>query len=182
MINHCRWIADDWEWDDGFTFLDSFDGHIGFSLWAGYSASPNSTPVKLVKEFLDVKDNAEKLKTFVNTVLGETWSEPGDTVNPDTLEGRAEVYKDEVPDRVLVLTAGCDVQADRIEFEVVGWNDKEESWSIDYQILFGDPTQSQIWDELTEALRAEYNQSGDKLRIAGFVLIPDSSRATYMRG
>lgn len=173
MINACRWVAPDWEWDQerGFTFFDSFDGHIGFSLWAGYSVSPNSTPVKLVKEFLDVKDHPEKLKTFVNTVLGETWKEPGETVDPESIEARAVEYPADVPEGALVLTAGIDVQADRLEFEVVGWDEGEQSWNVDYQILFGDPTQLEVWNDLADALKVTYrHECGADMSIAGMCI------------
>jgi phage terminase large subunit GpA-like protein len=42
---------------------------------------------------------------------------------------------------------------DRIEIQVDGWGDEEESWKIAYKILFGDPEQKDIWDQLWEYLR-----------------------------
>lgn len=173
MIDNCRWVADDWEWnkEKGFTFFDSFEGHIGFTLWAGYSLSPNSTPVKLVKEFLDVKDNPLKLKTFVNTVLGEVFKDSTDTVDAGILSEGVEIYSAEVPTDVRILTAGIDVQADRIEFEVVGWDQSEQSWNIDYKILFGDVTLQPVWDELAKELKETYqHESGLNLSIAGMCI------------
>jgi len=51
-----------------------------------------------------------------------------------------------------MLTAGVDVQDDRLEVEVVGWGAGEESWSIDYRVLHGDPSSPQLWQQLDEVL------------------------------
>ena len=57
---------------------------------------------------------------------------------------RREEYDFPVPDG-LVLTAGIDVQGDRIEMEVVSWSgEDEESWNIDYIVLPGDPSHPDV--------------------------------------
>ena len=63
----------------------------------------------LAKEMLDQGD-PEKMKTWVNTELGETWEEPGERLEDTELVNRREVYDAQVPEDVLVLTAGVDVQ------------------------------------------------------------------------
>ena len=59
---------------------------------------------------------------FYNTDLGETWRISGEAVEPTNLFARREAcaYGD-VPMGVLFLTAGIDVQRDRIEVYVWGW-------------------------------------------------------------
>jgi phage terminase large subunit GpA-like protein len=47
------------------------------------------------------------------------------------------MYAATVPAGVLVLTAGVDVQKDRLECEIVGWGRDNESWSIDYKVFEG---------------------------------------------
>ncbi len=187
MVGAGYWLGEHWEYRNGrFTFLDGFDGRIGFHIWGGYVFSPNLSPAKIAREFLDSKDDPEQLKTFVNTVLGETWTEKGETVNEQLLMSRREEYKAEVPRRALVITVGVDIQADRIEFEAVGWGKKEESWSIDYQILIGDTAQEEVWVDLTESLQQTYlHESGRKLPITGVCI--DSGYLTkkvydYIRG
>lgn len=78
----------------------------------------------LAKEMLDQGD-PEKMKTWVNTELGETWEEPGERLEDTELVNRREVYDAQVPEDVLVLTAGVDVQDDRFEVEVVGWGRRQ---------------------------------------------------------
>ena len=170
MCNNGYWIGETWCWnrESGFQFESGFSGHIGFKIWAGYSYSPNSTPIKLVRRFLKAQHETELLKTFVNTVLGEAWEEKGEVANEHTLLERREVYPAEVPAGALVLTAGVDIQKDRIELEVVGWNETHESWSVDYVILPGETTQPEVWEDLAETLRGTYkHESGNSLRISG---------------
>lgn len=170
MIEAGRWVGERWEWrkSTGFTFDPEFDGHIGFRIWAGYSYSPNSTPEKLVAEFLDSKDDWDTLKTFVNTVLGEPWEEKGESANEILLKARARGWGDKIPAAVLVLTAGVDIQADRIELEIIGWGESEESWSIDYIILPGDTTQPDVWADLGDTLRLRWpHASGASMSLAG---------------
>src|SRR5690606_21432988 len=63
-----------------------------------------------------------------------------------------EVYEAEVPHGVLFLTAGVDIQDDRIECEVVGWGRDLESWSIDYRVIEGSPALQEVWDDLEDHL------------------------------
>lgn len=169
MCDAGRWFGETWEWTraDGFTFESGFTGHIGFRIWAGYSYSPNSTPPKIVKKFLKAKGDDELLKTFVNTVLGEAWEEKGEAANEYSLMDRREVFAAEVPAGALVLSVGADIQLDRIELEVVGWSENQESWSVDYIVLPGAPTQPEVWEDLAEALRTSYlHESGARLKIS----------------
>ncbi|WP_419636776.1 terminase gpA endonuclease subunit, partial [Thiolapillus sp.] len=46
------------------------------------------------------------------------------------------------------LTAGVDVQRDRLECEVVAWGRDKISWSVDYQVLDGDTAQLEVWQKL----------------------------------
>lgn len=116
-------------------------------------ASPWKRWTKIIEEFLEAKRGGpEMLKAWVNTTLGETWEEQGDGVESDDLMKRRETYDCEVPDGVLVLTAGVDVQDDRLEIEVVGWGVGKESWGIQYQRIYGDPGQPAVWQQLDEFL------------------------------
>jgi len=65
---------------------------------------------------------------------------------------RAETFGDELDEDIVLLTAGVDVQDDRLELEIVGWGRDEESWSIDYRTLYGDPSTPQLWQDLDSIL------------------------------
>lgn len=105
------------------------------------------------------KGNPELMKTFVNTELGQTWEEKGEQIEDSTLYTRRETYKAEVPDDVLVLTAGIDTQDDRFEIEVVGWCEEKESYGIIYKKIFGDLLQPYIWEELDAFLKQTWKKA-----------------------
>lgn len=114
--------------------------------------SPWLTWEECAREFIAAKDDPALLQPFINTVLGEEWDDlGGEKADPDSLFGKREDYEG-VPAAGAVLTAGVDVQPDRLECEVVAWGRDEESWSIDYVILTGDPSQQEVWDQLDDHL------------------------------
>ena len=147
-----------------------FKGHASFHIWAAYSYSPNASWGQIASEFVEANgEGPEKLKTFVNTVLGETWQDRGDAPDWLRLYQRRERYPiGEVPEGVVFLTAGIDVQKDRLVYEVVGWGAGKRSWSIDSGILPGDTsTESGApWQALDELLgRAWQSADGQALSI-----------------
>lgn len=94
----------------------------------------------------------EGLKVWVNTSLGEPFESQGDTADESRLYARRTDYGADLPDEVLLLTAGVDVQDNRLECEVVGWGEGHRSWGIQYFIIFGDPGQTAVWDQLDDIL------------------------------
>jgi len=134
------------------------DGVIGFHINELYSSWRRWEEIKV--DFLIDKNNPETLKTWVNTTLGETFEDEGATTDPHALYQRREDYKG-VPLEVKVLTIGIDVQGDRLEYEVVGWGVGKENWSIKYGILLGDPNHTDVWEDLTTVLRADYFNDDD---------------------
>lgn len=147
-----------------------FAGHASFHLWTAYSFSPNATWGQIATEFLEAnKDGPEQLKTFVNTVLGETWKPKGDAPAWEILYQRREPYAmGTCPAGVLFLTIGVDVQKDRLIYEVVGWGRGKRSWSIDAGEIPGDSsdmTATGPWLRLAEFLARDYpHASGQFLR------------------
>jgi phage terminase large subunit GpA-like protein len=134
-------------------------GHAGFHIWAGYSYAPNATWAHLAAEWEACHNNVEELKTFINTVLGETWKGKGDAPDWQRLYDRRENYKtNTLPDVPVILFAGADVQKDRIEVEIVAYGEGCKSWSIDYRVLPGDTSNIEApdspWKQL-DLLRVE---------------------------
>ena len=141
-VAHGRWIAS-----------APFNGAAGF--WFNALYSPWVDLVDTVEEFLACRKDPMRLKTFVNTILAETWEDQGDGVDDYAISQRKEDYEG-IPDDVVLLTAGVDVQDDRLEVEIVGWGAGEESWQIEYHVLYGDPSSPQLWARLDEILLATY--------------------------
>lgn len=132
--------------------------------------SPWSTWAGVVENFLEAKKRPETLKVWVNTSLGESWEEEGLTVDDAALGGRREDYGlgDPLPEGVLLLTAGVDVQGDRIEATAWGFGIGEESWVIQHAVFRGNPeTSLKVWRDLDDWLLRTYpNSSGTTLRVA----------------
>lgn len=137
------------------------DGHAGFHIWAAYSPFPKARWSALVAEWLEVKEDPEQLQTFVNTVLGETWKEEATEIEWEPLYARREPYGPAIPMDAVVLTAGVDTQPDRLEMQVVAWGPGYEAWPVRYEVFKGDPSDSAVWERLTQALDREYqHESG----------------------
>jgi len=116
-------------------------------FWLSELYSPWSSPATMARSFLDAKGHPEKLKTWINTSLGETWEEDAERVDGHTLETRRETWG-EAPAAVLVVTAGVDLQDDRLEVSLLGWGLGEECWVLAHRILYGDPSGNELWREL----------------------------------
>src|SRR5689334_16487161 len=87
---------------------------VGFHLSALYSPLGWRSWAQCAAEFLRAKEDPFRLKTWVNTVLGECWEERGDSVAAGSLAARLERYAAEVPTGVGALVAAVDVQGDRL--------------------------------------------------------------------
>jgi len=123
-------------------------------------ASPWKRWDDIVYDFLKAKRGGkEKLKVWTNTSLGLPWEEEGDLDIEDILLKRREYYNCEVPKDVLVLTAGVDVQDNRLEYEIVGWGLEKSSWGIKYGVLMGDPGRPDVWKMLDDVLFRNYQRA-----------------------
>ena len=160
-------------WDDGmrkaairageWRGAKAFKGHASYHLNELYSTFRRLRDI--AQSYLD-KLATDDLQTFVNVSLAETWEETGERADADGLMARAEAFPVSVPAGGLVLTAGVDMQQDRLEVEIVAWGHGEESWSVDYHVLWGDPLQNDVWEELEELLSSTWlHESGAQLPI-----------------
>ncbi|MEA5057762.1 MAG: phage terminase large subunit family protein [Anaerotignum propionicum] len=171
---HCGVISGETEWKEQFKkgrFVAQFPERKvrGFHLNA--LASLFVEWREIVEKFITANDekkkgNIELLKVWTNTEMGQTWEEEGEQIETDDLYKRREKYNCEVPEEVLVLTAGVDTQDDRFEAEVVGWGVDKESWGIKYQVIYGDLKLPQVWEELDAFLSQTFTTAdGRKLKI-----------------
>lgn len=142
---------------------------VGFHINSLYSPLGWKSWAEIVAEFLQAKGDAALLKTFVNTVLGETWEEEYATkLGAEDLKTRVEFYTPGVaPARSLVVTAAVDVQDNRLAVKLVGWGRDEEGWVIDHMEIYGDPAQQKVWQQLDEViLKPVAHELADPVKIA----------------
>lgn len=114
------------------------------SQWAGWES--------IILKYLNAIGSTRKLQVVYNTCFGELWEDRGDLEDEDSLMARREEYPAELPDGVLVLTAGVDTQDDRFEYEIVGHGYLGETWGIEKGIIMGRPDDDATWAKLDEAV------------------------------
>lgn len=153
LLRGGKWIAE-----------KPFEGIAGFHLNELYS--PWRKWAEIVKDFLVAKKSPHTLRAWTNTSLAELWEEKGDAPEYKRLYERREKYKAQVPGGALFLTAGVDLQKDRIEVQIVGWGRNGERWLIDYRILWGEIQLDKPWNELDEILNEYFeHESGNTMMI-----------------
>ena len=128
--------------------------------------SPWSDWKDIVWKFLKAGKDPEKLKTFYNTILGESWEVHTGSGLDEKLYKRREHYDAEVPTGVLLLTMGIDTQDNRLEYEVVGWDRDGQSWGISRGVIPGRADAPGVWEEVDALLDKEWQmKNGMKMRI-----------------
>ena len=137
MLTHGDWYS---EKDSDFRYKVGDVLNPSFHISSLYSPPGFFSWGDAIAEWLEYKRTRDValLQVFINQTLAETYSAEGKEINYSVLIHRREDYGHEVPLGALVLTAGVDIQDDRIEAETVGWGLLEESWSIDYAVFPGD--------------------------------------------
>jgi len=142
-------------------------GTIGFHISALYS------PVgwfswEHIARACEAATTEEAKRSFKNSVLGETWVETGEAPDWQRLYERRETWQiGTVPAGGLFLTAGADVQKDRIEVDVWAWGRGLESWLIDHIVIEGGPEHAETWEALAGLLgRTWQHVGGTQLSLA----------------
>lgn len=149
------------EWKAGAgVWVKSVEGTIrGFHLNA--FASPWVKWSEIVGQYREAYDaGPEMLKVWTNTMLGEPYEDSEGVIEVESLGSNREEYAAEVPDEVKVLTAGVDTQDDRLELEIVGWGERNQSWGIQYKVFYGDPGGAELWSNLDEYLLRTWEKTG----------------------
>ena len=123
---------------------------VGYHLSALYSPMGWLSWARIARAHETARGSDEAMRSFRNTILGETWMESGEAPDWQRLYDRRERWTPgSVPEKALFLTAGADVQKDRIEIDVWGWGRGLESWLIDHIVIEGGPDRPAAWSELT---------------------------------
>jgi phage terminase large subunit GpA-like protein len=146
-------------------------GTIGFHISALYS------PVgwfswENIARLWEAATTDEAKRSFKNSVLGETWVETGEAPDWQRLYERREPWQiGTVPSGGLFLTAGADVQKDRVEVDVWAWGRGLESWLVGHIVVEGGPEQAETWEELGLLLDQTWlHAHGTRIGIAKFAI------------
>jgi phage terminase large subunit GpA-like protein len=132
---------------------------------------------ELAQEFVtankqdDPSLRAEMLRAFFNTGLGALYVDQSAETQQHELMTRAKPYdaaqRWQIPAEAGFITAGVDVQHDRLEIVVRAWGAGEESWLVQRVVLRGDAFNAKLWGALDEwrTSRQYRHQSGAILPI-----------------
>ena len=138
------------------------------SFWLNAFVSAWATWKSIILKYLKATGDTRKLQVVYNTAFGELWEDRGDIMDEDQLMSRREIYDAELPEGVLLLTAGVDTQDDRMEYEIVGHRHFGESWGIEKGIVLGRPDSPAVWRKLDELVfdRVLHFKDGLGLRVS----------------
>ncbi|CAG2153260.1 phage terminase large subunit family protein [Ralstonia mannitolilytica] len=170
--HHKTWMLEHGEWramapgakTAGF-HLSSLYSPVGWRSWRDIAAAWEAAVGK-------ESGSAAAIKTFKNTELGETWVEEGEAPDWQRLLERREDYAiGTIPAGGLLLTAGADVQKDRIEVSVWAFGRGKEAWLVEHRVLMGDTARDAVWKRLSELIDETWtHESGNQVPLARFAL------------
>ncbi|WP_157834697.1 phage terminase large subunit family protein [Oceanospirillum beijerinckii] len=152
-------------------------GVAGFKINELYSPFPGSKLAALADKFLVAQQHLKqgdegKMIHFTNTTLGEAYEYKDGSPDAETLEAKAENYSVLIPpQRSLLMTAGIDVQPDRLAVVLMAWGRGEESWIVYWGEIHAVTSVNDLndpcWYELDRVLSGVYrHESGAPMRIA----------------
>lgn len=143
------------------------NGHAGFRLNALISMFSNVRWAMLVTEYENaVKQGASAMQVFTNTVLGQVYSAAIDYVNETMLMARCEPFglrlelgsgqwEEKIPVEVGYITAGVDVQVDRVEMTFVG-HSPSHRYILGHHVVYGGTNLDTTWDEVHSVLMTKW--------------------------
>ena len=173
ILTRGRWVPEDAEIEDDGTISGNIikSTHRGF--WINSLYSPWLSWSDIAAEFIKSKDYIELLMNFVNSWLAEVWEEKIEETTVDRIRSLSRDYDEgDVPDDVLVLTAGVDVQKDHFYYVIRGWGYYEESWLIRADRV-------EYWDDVIDALfKTEYKKLSSNETLPVYMSCVDSGYRT----
>ena len=173
-----------------------FRGVAGFHISELYSPFPGSRMTRMVERYLEAQhaldqgDDTEMI-VFINACLGLPYEYQSDAPDTDALKAKALDYAENtVPTGGLILTAGVDVQHDRLAIVLRAWARDEESFLVYWGEIYGNTIDKKdpVWDGLDKIIFGTYEHAdGMALRVTTTSI--DSSDGTtsdavysYVRG
>ena len=146
-----------------------FSGVAGFYINELYSPFPGSSLEEIVKKFLSAKTKLDQgddsfMKSFVNNQLGLPYEFSNGLPDINDLAERCEDYEEmTVPVMGVVLTAGVDVQHDRLAVIIRAWGAGEESWLVYWGEIHGTTMipEKGAWEDLDKLLDQDFLCQGE---------------------
>lgn len=158
--------------------------HRSYHIWAALSYQANASWGHIVEAYEKTYESPQSLQVFINTWLGQTYKEDAATrVTAEQLMGKRDTYQmGDVPEGVLLITVGVDMQDDRAEVFVWGWGGdpkvgigaEPEGWLIEHAVIREPYNSKEVYAQLDTYMSMDYVlPSGATLR--PMVMAVDSS-------
>jgi phage terminase large subunit GpA-like protein len=124
----------------------------------------------LAQEFLKAKRSSPtEMQVFVNTVEGGVWKQSLDSLDESALIARGENFsRERIPQEVLAISAGVDVQHGRLEVTICGWS-FHTLFVLGHVVIWGSTLQDTTWAELDALLRTRWKHP------SGWLLLVDAA-------
>nr|WP_325300195.1 phage terminase large subunit family protein [uncultured Dysosmobacter sp.] len=133
--------------------------------WINTLYSPFVRFSEIVKEFLDSKDDPEKLQNFVNSWLAEPWEDTKLKTDADTvLERQTDVPEFTVPSWARMLTAGVDVQETTLYWTIRAWGNFITSQNIAHG-------QALSFQDIEQVMNLQYQREDGEQFVVSLCLI-----------
>ena len=148
-------------------WIHAFPSRRVKSFFVNAISSPWVRLSNLVEQYITALNDPMLLRQFTNEILGESYEYIGARIDNIQFGDRIEPYTtDALPNGILFLTAGVDVQGNRLEGLVLGWGKDYECWVVKHIIAVGKPSDPKTWDELHNELQQDYvREDGGLLRL-----------------
>jgi phage terminase large subunit GpA-like protein len=163
MLEHGEWIAtaDPKRVRTAGFHLSSLYSPVGWRSWADIARAWEAAVNRET-------GSAAAIKSFKNTELGETWSEEGEAPDWQRLLERREHYSiGSIPTGGILLTAGADIQKDRIEVSIWAFGRGKAAWLVEHRVLMGDTVREAVWKRLAEMISETWlHESGARVPLS----------------
>jgi phage terminase large subunit GpA-like protein len=123
------------------------------SFHADALVSPFHTHESMASEIETAKGDPMAERTLENTMRALSYSDETALLTEESITGRIESFGlSDIPEEVLVIACGIDVQRDRLEAVFVGYGEDNVSYILGHLIVYGSPFDGSTWDQLSEAV------------------------------
>lgn len=161
---------------------DAQPGRCGFHIWQAYSCSPNTTWPEMARRYLACNHDSAKKIDFFNNVVGLPSRErPKGTVVYTEItaqKSKGTHHLMELPPEVSMITIGVDNQTSkkygRLEYSIWGYGPKGNCYFLGHEIIEGDPSQNEVWEELDLQTTTEFVSADGKRTVPVSMLFIDS--------
>ncbi|MFR4350564.1 MAG: terminase gpA endonuclease subunit [Roseburia sp.] len=135
------------------------------SFWLNALYSRFLTWGDIAKEFLESKDDPEKLQNFVNSWLAEPWEDTKLKTSEETvMDRKTDLPEFVVPNWAKLLTGGVDVQENCLYWTIRAWGDFVTSQNIAHG-------QAYSLNDIERIMNLEYKTEAGETRIVNLAFI-----------